>query len=348
MPRLPKSGERGQLLPVWALGVITVLALTLFVVNYANVVRWQVRAQNAADSAAAASLAPIADGWNEIELEMYASTIEEMRIRYLNQAVLNTLAGDGCTPTGASATCATDYSRLVTQLNTAVNNYDNSVLFLSNVGAMLNDRFEDPSNGAFETLIGGVPAGSGLDDDTTCDKVRGGSGYDNYTGAWNGPGPQPTPGGSYPGWSSTGCVNQADPAFSFTPVDVDDGNAGYGTPNLSEVVSCKNVPIFEPKILGLSSAATFRAIGVSAFTISPILEVFNPGTAINPSTGNAYQPIESNYTIETNSFYTVDYSGLTVNVNFYLPVPTPSYKTFNPFVANTGTLYAPNGPEACS
>ncbi|MGP6158714.1 MAG: pilus assembly protein TadG-related protein [Vulcanimicrobiaceae bacterium] len=339
-----RNGERGQLLPVWTLGVITLLAMSLFIVNYANIMRWQVRGQNAADAAAAASMSPIADGWNEIELQLYASTIEEMRIRYLNQAILNTLAQQGCTSTAA---CTADYNALNTQLQSAVNNYDTNTLFVQNLGSMVNDRYLDPSNGAFETITGGPPAISGWPDDTTCDKVQGGNGYNIYSGGWAGPpSAQPTPGGSWVGWSSTGCTSQSDVAFKYTPVDVDSGDIGYGTPNLAEVVACKNVSLIGAKLLGLGNTATFKDVAVSAYTVSPIPEAFNPGVTINPSTGNAYQPTET-YTSDPSqgSLYTVDYGGLTVNVNFYLPVPTPAYKTFNPF--GTDTTYPFSAPQVC-
>jgi hypothetical protein len=338
-----RTGERGQLLPVWALGVVTLLAMSLFIANYANVVRWQVRAQNAADAAAGASMSPIADGWNEIELQLYASTIEEMRIRYLNQALLNTLAQQGCTST---ANCTADYNALVPQLDTAVQNYDTNTLFVQNLGSMVNDRFLDPSNGAFETISGGTPAISGWPDDTTCDKIQGGNGYNVYTGAWQGPpSVQPTPGPGHPGWSPTGCTSQSDSAFSYTPVDVDSGDIGFGTPNLAEVVSCKNVPVLGAKLLGLGNSASFKAVAVSAFTVSPLSEPFQPGVTINGSTTKPYQPPE-NYAPDHNSYFTVDYSGLTVNVNFYLPVPTPAYKTFNPF--STDSTYPFSAPQVCS
>jgi hypothetical protein len=149
------------------------------------------------------------------------------------------------------------------------------------------------------------------------------------------------------GWSATGCTSQSDSAFSYTPVDVDSGDIGYGTPNLAEVVSCKNVPTLFPKILGLGIGTTFRAVGVSAFTVSPLTEAFQPGTTINPATGKAYQPTESYATPDnTNASFIVDFSGLTANVNFYLPVPTPAYKTFNPF--STDTTYPFSAPQVCS
>ena len=347
-----RRGERGQLLPVWALGVVTTLALLLFVVNYANIVRWQIRAQNAADAAAGASTAPLADGWNEIELELYGATIDELRIRYLNQAILNTLNSNlGTTVCPNPTACTNDYNNLVTELNLAVGQYDATENFLVNIGSMVNDRYLDPSNGAYETVTGGaVPNITGWQDDTTCTKIQGSPGYSHQDGSYSGSGSQPTPGPGHPGWSSTGCASQTDTAFLYTPMDIDGTNIGYGAPGIGEVVSCRDVPLIQPKLFGLSTGANFRAVGVSAFTISPILSIFQPGVSVNPATGNVYQPVEKNATSADQSTYTnVDFSGLTVNANFYVPVPTQPYRTFNPFGTSTSThLSQPNGPVACA
>src|SRR5512146_2329914 len=62
----PRSGrmERGQTLPFWAIGTMASLALLFFLANYVNAVSWQMRAQNAADSAASAMLSIQANVFN--------------------------------------------------------------------------------------------------------------------------------------------------------------------------------------------------------------------------------------------------------------------------------------------
>jgi len=291
-----RHAERGQVLPVWTLGLIACLALSLFIVNYANILRWQVRAQNAADAAASAAISPVANGWNELTLVLYSQTVNEMRIRYLNQALINNVHGLGC-----SANCSSDYTSLRTALNNSVQAYHDGEIFLNTIGAFVNDRYLDPSNGAFDTIT--ANAYSDSENDTACkDK------------------------------NPNGCVNQADPAFTFTPVDIDSGNIGFGTSNLSEVAACKNVTVIAPKLFGLSAAnSTFKAVAVSAFTIVPVPETFTPSTN-NPATGAAYQPNENPAT-DVTPIYAVDFSGLTVNLYFYTPSPYPPYMPFDPATA---------------
>ncbi len=80
--------QRGQVLPLWAMGTITTLVLMFLALNYANAVRYQIRAQNAADSAAQAVVAIQAERWNLMTEMLYASNIEEYRMRRLLDAML--------------------------------------------------------------------------------------------------------------------------------------------------------------------------------------------------------------------------------------------------------------------
>ena len=87
--------ERGQVLPLWTVGSLACLSMIFFLINYANVIRWQVRAQNAADSASSASLSTIAQYYNDLSMTIYAADIAELRVRYLDQALVNNLNGLG-------------------------------------------------------------------------------------------------------------------------------------------------------------------------------------------------------------------------------------------------------------
>lgn len=87
--------ERGQVLPMWAMGTITTLVLTFLALNYANAVRYQIRAQNAADSAAQAVVAIQAERWNLMSEMLYASNIEEYRMRRVLDAMLLTVNYSG-------------------------------------------------------------------------------------------------------------------------------------------------------------------------------------------------------------------------------------------------------------
>jgi hypothetical protein len=93
--------ERGQVLPIWIAGCIAALALAFLTANYANSVRFQIRAQNAADSAAAAVVAIQADQWNAITSLLYAQNVEEVRTRHILDGMLLAIhRSGGCNPEG--------------------------------------------------------------------------------------------------------------------------------------------------------------------------------------------------------------------------------------------------------
>jgi hypothetical protein len=99
--RYTRHAERGQVLPIWIAGCIAALALAFLTANYANSVRYQIRAQNAADSAAAAVVAIQADQWNAITSLLYAQNIEEVRTRHILDGMLLAIhRSGGCNPEG--------------------------------------------------------------------------------------------------------------------------------------------------------------------------------------------------------------------------------------------------------
>ncbi|HET7815143.1 MAG TPA: pilus assembly protein TadG-related protein, partial [Candidatus Baltobacteraceae bacterium] len=120
------ESQRGQTMPFWVIGVLVALSAMFFLSNYVNAVVWQIRAQNAADAAASTSLAVTANMWNEETTILYAAAVDEYRIRYLNQALINTIDGVGCSP----ATCSQDYTTLRSELGSAISGYDADVQLL--------------------------------------------------------------------------------------------------------------------------------------------------------------------------------------------------------------------------
>jgi Putative Flp pilus-assembly TadE/G-like len=117
--RLTAEGRRGQTLPFWTLSIAASLTLLFFLTNYANTVRWGIRAQNAADSAASAGIATDANVHNQIETLQFAATVDETRMRYLIQAIVNTVDD----PAGCGNACDAYYASLVSAYNTASNGY---------------------------------------------------------------------------------------------------------------------------------------------------------------------------------------------------------------------------------
>jgi len=118
--------QRGQTLPFWALGTVIVLAMMFFLANYVSVVTWNMRAQTAADSFASETLGIQSNLYNEYSTLTYAATVDEYRLRYLNQAILNTIDGvGGCSV--ADGSCDRDYASLVQEYNSAYAAYDKLV-----------------------------------------------------------------------------------------------------------------------------------------------------------------------------------------------------------------------------
>jgi hypothetical protein len=95
------------------------------------------------------------------------------------------------------------------------------------------------------------------------------------------------------------------------------GKKCSGTPTEADVVACHSVPYFASSLLHVSGQ--FQAIGRAAGVVAPIVsESFDPGTAINPSTNQVYQPVETQWAnAYPSAAYTVDYSAMKVNVNWY-------------------------------
>jgi len=120
------ESQRGQTMPFWVIGVLIGLAMMFFIANYANALAWQVRAQNAADSAASGTLSVQANVYNEYNVILYAAAVDEYRMRALNQAMLNTLYGvGGCSL--ANNTCQQDYSQMESEYNIALAGYTDDI-----------------------------------------------------------------------------------------------------------------------------------------------------------------------------------------------------------------------------
>lgn len=263
--------QRGQTLPVWGLGVAAILTLFFFLGNYTNVFAWHVRAQNAAESAAATALSVQANVFNEESTILYATAVDENRIRYLNQAILNTINGiGGCNP-APGGSCDADYKTLVAEYNTAVNALSGDMQVLQEA----NNFTEGGQQADQKKAVASIGSDCAHFD---CD-------------------------------------------FSYNVLDVSSVGGGKKSGGITQtdIAVCHNVPYFAGKLLNLPANAQFTAIGRAAANVQPIAaESFSPGTAVNPSTNQVYQPVEAQWASAYPSVaYTVDYSSLNVNLNWY-------------------------------
>lgn len=126
------------------------------------------------------------------------------------------------------------------------------------------------------------------------------------------------------------CTNPNDSACAFT-ITVLDANfpAGPGKSpgmNSTDVVACKNVAYFAPALFH-APGSTYQVIGRAAAAVLPArVEAFAPGVQVNPQTGAVYQPPETQWAAAYSApAYTVDFSGLTVDLSWYASSPIHPY-----------------------
>ena len=265
-------------MPFWVIGTIIALSAMFFLSNYVNAVVWQVRAQNAADAAAATSLTITANIWNEETTILYAAALDEYRIRYLNQALLNTIMGVGC----SGAQCSANYSSLRAELSAAVSGYDSAIQLLRQ-GNNFTEGGQQADQKKADRLVGSDCSVSG---DYTCSF--------SFT---------ETASNSNAGLGGSGGGK---------------GKSGKADLGEVEYVACKSLPYFGSALLNLGKAGSYKVVGRAAAGVVALnSENFNPGTQTNPATGAAYQPVENwasgNATAATN----VNFAGFTANLNWY-------------------------------
>lgn len=278
--------QRGQTMPFWVIGILIVLTLLFFVANYGASIIWQIRAQNAADSAASTSLTVQANLWNEENTILYSASLDEYRMRVINQAILNTINSatnvvGGCT----GAQCDQDYASLVAEYNAALSGYNADIQLLRQGNNFTEGGQQSDVKKAQAHIGSNCSAG-----DYMC-------------------------------------------SFSYTALDVSNGNGqgnGKALPTEADYVACKNVPYVAPLLFKLANNASYKVIGRGAAAIVPVqTEAFDPGTAINPSTGAVYQATETQWASGYSApAYWVDFSGLTVNLRWYGPA------TIRPYMGN--------------
>jgi hypothetical protein len=310
--RHSRNGERGQVLPLWTLGSLACLSMVLFLINYANIVRWQVRAQNAADSVTMGSLSTTANYYNNLTMAVYAATVAEYRVRYLDQALVNNLRGIGCN--ASTVECDADYDYLWrAYMNAQAAYVESTAEVIVLTGGQDNvKQFQAAAAGAWEAIVPNTPNGASFLD---C-----GDGDDSYKV----------------------CTANTDTAFNYYPLDVPNevglngatgSDVGIGKNNRIDAVSCVDVPLVATGYLKLP-IKSFRAVGRSALGLIPTPQVISNVGALGP-VGSPYQPTEdpviaSGGTDSGGNYYKVDFSSLSFSLNWYSPGPIKAYTSFNP------------------
>ncbi len=255
---------RGQTLPIWAMGLGAALVLAFTALQYGEVLRWQIRAQNAADAAAAGALSVQTSAWNQQVAVMYAASVEEWRIRNLLEAMVVASANDA----GCGANCPALYQSLRNQYAAAVARYTTDVQMMSRVSQYTLPQAQSDAKAIvadFQKNCGQAAGGDcGVSYSVVDMRKRVGNLNDveQDGGAW--------------------VVNGVAPARvkdDYTPAQI-------------EIVACAKVPPLVPGFLNFTPP-TFTAVGRAAATSAMVTEEWiQPGVIVNPRTGKPFQPSE--------------------------------------------------------
>jgi hypothetical protein len=292
---MTKNVQRGQTFPIWIGSILITLSFAFVLANYANVVMAQVKAQNAADSAASAVVAVQSQQWNLMEEILYASALEEYRLRHLLEGIrISAQLSGGCNVT---TSCPQVYANLTHAYSQSVYRYDNDLQLLSRVTKTM--TFAHMYSDGY-TMLQRLSAGCGSSTSSDCGLTFALSGYTvrNAVGEVN----------IYP--SAQMLVGPGAGLTSAVP--------DYFGPITAEVSVCSRVdPMFKNVwILGALPAVTVVARG-AATNAMVVQDWIQPGTDINPSTGSVYQPTEvyGDPASDGTNWYAVNYGGNTVSAN---------------------------------
>jgi len=256
--------------------------LMVMVFDYSNAVRWQIRAQNAADAVAQSIVGVQTQHYNKLLMNLHATAVEEWRLRKTMTALLQVLQG-----TGGCGTTAHGGSNCDVVYNSLRANYIADVArYTQDVNAMASlTQYTYAQQQADMIQIGQAYTNA------NCGTSTGAIGADcafTYTM------PTPVPRCSAQG-ALSGVVNT-----SYG----DEVGAGEALPNgyncttsdLSplevEVDTCAKVTPLIASFFKLTGVQ-FNAIGRAAATSAMVeQEWINPGRLNNPNTGTVFQPNE--------------------------------------------------------
>jgi hypothetical protein len=294
---MSRHGQRGQVLPVWAMGIVAMLIVTMAVIRYSDMVRWQVRAQNAADAAAQAIVALQTQQFNEMSMVLYASAVEEFRIRNILYAMELTAYGNGGCKIDNS--CVTRYAALETQYLKAVARYNNEVIMLDRVTA--NMDFTTMNSDAHALL-------TDLNSKTQCNQQGGGDCAFGYSLV------------SYAGRTPVYGVQMDARAFIKPSLGGNMTPSGTLNPSLDpvqvEVAVCADVPSPVPAFLNFQPAPHRVIARAAAPAVMMEQDWFQPGSLTNPWSQTYYQPQElpsgsaaTDGTSDDKDWYAVNFAG---------------------------------------
>ena len=299
--------SRGQAFPIW-IGAAFVYIVSVAVLGmYGSIFAAQVRAQNAAESAANAIVGIQSQEWNEMVAVLYLNDVEEYRLRNLLEAIRVTANGNGgCSMTATDATsCAQTYLNLTKEYMQSLTRYDNNTTLLSKITSTSNFANIYNDGQIMLQLLKAPCSGGTANNPAALDCSM------TYS--------LPTQ-----GYTARVQVQNANffPQFmlmpSFTDLGVTTATPAIMAPIAVEVAACTQVYPMLTNFFGhqLLPKASFTVIARAAATNAAVSENWiSPG--IDQIFGSVYQPT-INYgpnNAEGENWYGVDFGGQTFSAN---------------------------------
>ncbi len=334
-----RAAERGQVLPLWIAAILSTFTLMFLSVNYGNTLRWQMRAQNAADAAAQAVMAIQTQHFNEMSAILYASNVEEFRTRLLLDGMLNALNGaGGCTgyPLTPKATgqlrfdtgpgsCDQVFADLLPEFEKSVTRYGNDIQLLNNVATQTTYAEWASDSASLITHLGSAAHCNTISTMTVA--TDGGDCQFQYT---------------LNGIASRGGLNAVDAdAFNIwlptmgliLPDDAETENAALFDPGMVDIVVCAKVPPLIPAF-GALQAKTHYVMGRAGATAVLIEnDWLQPGMINDPARSGtvAFQPVE-HYTSADSAlgydWYGVEFGGTAWSTGKYTNTQNQTFPVY--------------------
>lgn len=289
---------RGQVFPMWLSSTIFGIIFAVFIASFGNAITYQYRAQAAADSAANAAVAIQSLNFNQMIESLYATGVEEYRIRHLLESLrLVANYSGGCDITKS---CPEVWTNLVHAYKQSLYRYDADARALNDIISTLS--FTDQIYPNEQNLIQQMNA-SCKNKTTLSYSLKCNSLYHFYLDS------------AQERTSNLGDVQedaQTNLISNYSPISAQSApNVDAFAPVAVQVTVCIDVPALFPKILGIAGAST-PVIARGAATNAQVEEDWiQPGNAINPVTQLPYQP-EETYGMSDptgTNWYTVDFGG---------------------------------------
>lgn len=236
---------------MWVCSALLALLLAFFVFNFANTVRWQIRAQNASDSAAAALLAKDAQAANSLTMLMYALDLQDFKLSTINNTMTSLLQNN--TVCLLSAPCS---ANITTLINKYTSYLGESQLIVTDIGQFATGL----QNQSIQDQLGllSYPAGTSRNQHAT-----------NLLQALF-----PTSG------SGAACIQvSTDCGFNYSVSVV------TAVPLVIDVVACRKVPTLVSQFMHAGSG-TFTVVGRSTVELAPLNSTKNVGSLVS-GLGNA-------------------------------------------------------------